>query len=105
MSASMSAPVRVERPRPLERAGLARSTQAAPSAVRHCKCGQALKRGVRIGPGSGQRTAVLVCWNCAYEEPSLYGRTQADRNGKYDARRQGHWSYDVDEGTPQWRYS
>lgn len=72
--------------------------------VRHCKCGQTLQHGVRHGPESGRRTAVLICWGCGYEEPSLYGRTQAERNGKYDARpRHGRWSYDVDEGTPRWR--
>lgn len=101
MSASPS--MTVERARELLARHSAPPKPATP-AVRHCRCGGGLSRGVRYGPARGQRTAVLVCWNCAYEEPSLYGRTQAERNGRYDARpRQGRWSYDVDEGTPRWR--
>lgn len=49
---------------------------------RYCRCGEGyLSRGVRIGPGPGERTAVLVCWRCAYEEPSSYGRSHKERNG------------------------
>lgn len=46
---------------------------------RFCRCGATLERGIRIGPAPGQRTDVLICWRCAYEEPSLYGRSQNER--------------------------
>jgi hypothetical protein len=49
---------------------------------RHCACGVGnLSRGVRYGPGPGQRTEELLCLSCSYEEPSLYGRSRAERNG------------------------
>lgn len=52
------------------------------SGTRWCHCGAGyLSQAVRHGPGASQRTNVLICWSCAYEEPSLYGRSRAERNG------------------------
>jgi hypothetical protein len=47
---------------------------------RPCRCGGRMESGVRIGPALGQRTNVLVCFSCAHEEPSLYGRSHYERN-------------------------
>lgn len=46
---------------------------------RPCACGGLMERGVRIGPGIRQRTNVLICWRCAYEEPSAYRRSTNER--------------------------
>lgn len=50
---------------------------------RFCACGAGyLLHGVRIGPGMGETTRVLLCPTCSYEEPSLYDRSRAQRDGK-----------------------
>lgn len=77
----------------------------ASPAVRHCQCGQVLARGARFGPGLGERTPVLICWECGYEEPSLYGRSRSERNGHYIGSPQRRWARVKTEGTPRWRYS
>lgn len=76
----------VERARELLRRQATPPTPATPP-VRYCRCGYRLSAGVRVGPAVGQRTAVLICWECGFEEPSLYKRNLSERGGRFDARR------------------
>lgn len=55
---------------------------------RLCRCGGKLDRAIRVGPQPGQRTRTLCCFARAYEEPSLYGRSERERCPSGIARRQ-----------------